>query len=350
MQATQPHTKTLIAESRSRAAQPPALPALTGLRFVAAAWVVMFHSRLWQLLAERGFRHAGAVVRHGSLAVTLFFLLSGFVLSYNYRSRLTPLPAKRQFWEARLARIWPVYLFSLLVMAFVSHGAAVPHNLWLALGTVFMVQGWVPGHSDLAGAWNMVGWTLSVEIFFYLLMPFLQTWVDRCSRRTLWLLLAAAVGIAVAADVSSKTMEDLHYTGLLNLLPLPVVKLPEFFAGGLLANLLLVTTDAAWLRNHRGGVFTWVGLLLALVVLGSNGLRVSWVVAPFLLLITGLAVEVTALSRLLGSRLLLFLGAISYSMYLLQIAVKEGTRPLIAHLASIVTPWVCSWYRFCWCW
>lgn len=292
----------------------------------------MFHSRLWQILAEHGMPHAGAVIRHGSLAVTLFFLLSGFVLSYNYRQRLQPLQAKRQFWEARLARIWPVYLFSLLLITIVTWRAAVPHDWRLALATVLMVQGWVPGHPEWAGVWNMVIWTLSVEAFFYLLMPFLQTWVDRCSRRTLWLLLAAVVGIAIAGDVSTKGLVDLGYPGLLEWLPLPVVKLPEFFAGGLIANLLLMAKGNGWLQQHRYGVLTWGGLATALLVLGSDSLRMTLVLGPFLLLILGLAVEKTAFSRLLGSRLLVFGGAISYSMYLLQVSVKEATRPLLARV------------------
>ena len=105
---------------------------------------------------------------HGYLAVGLFFLLSGFILAYTYDGNIDGHANRVRFWEARFARIYPVYLLS-LVMAFAFAGE-------LALGTraavVAMVQAWNPFNPDMAGAWNYPAWTLSAEAFFYICFPF----------------------------------------------------------------------------------------------------------------------------------------------------------------------------------
>lgn len=85
----------MSATPRDRGAQ---LPALTGLRFLAAACIVVFHAN----------HHFGGIVIGAgvawALAVTLFFMLSGFILAYNYPS-LSGLAATRRFWWARFARV-----------------------------------------------------------------------------------------------------------------------------------------------------------------------------------------------------------------------------------------------------
>src|SRR5579875_2310310 len=87
------------------------IPALTSLRFFAALWVVLFHIR------ELGLWPGGplpyrALVRVGYLGVSFFFVLSGFILVYVYAGRHIP---KGRFWQARFARVYPAYLFSLLI-------------------------------------------------------------------------------------------------------------------------------------------------------------------------------------------------------------------------------------------
>lgn len=89
----------MSATPRDRGAQ---LPALTGLRFLAAACIVVFHAN----------HHFGGIVIGAgvawALAVTLFFMLSGFILAYNYPS-LSGLAATRRFWW-RGSRVWTLTL------------------------------------------------------------------------------------------------------------------------------------------------------------------------------------------------------------------------------------------------
>ena len=87
--------------------------ALTGLRIVAAAWVVAFHFHFTPLdgvaTAARAF---GPLVSAGALGVDLFFVLSGFVIAHTYLDRLGPalrVAATARFFWARAVRIWPAY-------------------------------------------------------------------------------------------------------------------------------------------------------------------------------------------------------------------------------------------------
>src|SRR5689334_3193607 len=86
---------------------------LTGLRIVAAAWVVLFHFHFSGLDVVRAAVGAlGPLVTAGALGVDLFFVLSGFVIAHTYLDRLGPAlrlaPTARFVW-ARACRIWPAY-------------------------------------------------------------------------------------------------------------------------------------------------------------------------------------------------------------------------------------------------
>jgi peptidoglycan/LPS O-acetylase OafA/YrhL len=102
-----------------------------------------------------------------------FFLLSGFILAYNYADRPTPL-GKRDFWRARFARLYPIYLLSLAIsfVMLYDEWTVRPHGQFWAgvILTPLMLQGWSPA---LATFWNTVAWTLSCEAAFYFAFPWL---------------------------------------------------------------------------------------------------------------------------------------------------------------------------------
>ena len=90
------------------------LEALTGLRFLAAFHVLIFHAGLGQLPGVPVWIQN--VAGHADLSVSLFFVLSGFILTYNYFDRERGCRvADQQFWAARLARIYPIYLLGLVI-------------------------------------------------------------------------------------------------------------------------------------------------------------------------------------------------------------------------------------------
>ena len=152
-------------------------PALTGLRFVLAVWVIVDH------LAGKGMMldtfsqslpgAAARVMQSGYLAVQTFFILSGFVLAETYGATRWNRKKLTDYAVARFARVYPAYFFSLVVVSyfivkyllFAPGGASKGGRL---VDYVFLLQGWLP---PLGVGWNTPAWSLSCEFFFYLLRP-----------------------------------------------------------------------------------------------------------------------------------------------------------------------------------
>ena len=304
----------------------PEIPALTSLRFFAALWVVLFHIRemgLWR----GGIAPYRAVIQLGYLGVSFFFVLSGFILVYVYAGREVP---KRRFWQARFARIYPAYLFSLLVTSPSIPGMlpivrAMHGSPAIAIASFpLLLEAWFP--RDLF-FWNVVAWSLSVEAFFYLVFPFAQRALERTDRRGLrwWLVgcwaasLAITLGyVALRPDgVAWPTSQDNMLLWLAVVKFNPLVRLPEFLLG---------MGAGAWFLRGRPGPQNWPiaagAVLILLGVLFQQKIPYpvmhSGLLAPaFALLIYGIATQ-TRSFRFLRSRLLILLGEASYSLYLLH--------------------------------
>ncbi len=169
----------------------PSLPALTGLRTLLALSIVFFHFTPPHMSA------VAPVIENGYIFVGFFFLMSGYILSYNYADRVDM--NKREFWLARFSRLYPVYLFA-LVLSFQmlrDEWSARSHmEFWQGvLLTPFLLQGWLP---NLATFWNTVAWTLSCEMMLYLAFPYL---IRVTLPRQPWKLIALFLGLWLAGMV-----------------------------------------------------------------------------------------------------------------------------------------------------
>ncbi|MHB8302793.1 MAG: acyltransferase family protein [Acidobacteriaceae bacterium] len=303
-----------------------ALPALTGIRIFAAYYVVMLHTGSGYFSRHGTPQSIDNFLGKGYLAVSLFFVLSGFILAYTYEGKIRGAPHAVQFWEARFARIYPVYLLALAWMVPFSRDLTLPQRLIV----LSMVQTWMPWRPYLAGAWNFPAWSLSVEAFFYLCFPVL---LGALSRLTLAKLryLAGFLLAAIAVGNLAQPFENWPRSSftLVRLIPLPVIRLPEF-AVGMIFGLLFLRMP----RWKHGGIISASMALLAIA--GLSLLTNRWeslVVAPFALLVLGLAYRQGPLARLLSTRISILLGGASYAVYLLQLPVRISTRLLVAKLA-----------------
>jgi peptidoglycan/LPS O-acetylase OafA/YrhL len=143
--------------------------ALTGLRVIAAYFVVLYHYGS-SFANSVGVPHPiGKILSNGYLGVSFFFVLSGFILAYTYRNPLTTWSAKKAFFLARLARIYPVYIVALLASFFIGSQYVEPISIG-AIPQFALLQSWVP-YSASVQYWNTPGWTLSVEALFYVSFP-----------------------------------------------------------------------------------------------------------------------------------------------------------------------------------
>lgn len=154
----------------------PALPALSGLRTVLAINVMFFH------FEPPHPAFLTPVIGNAYVFVGFFFLISGFVLGYNYADR--PVLLKRQFYVARISRVYPTYLLVLLLsipFLLEEWKAHTPAKFLLGMVlTPLALQGFVP---SLATFWNTVGWTVPAEFFLYAMFPFLLLFFAARERR-----------------------------------------------------------------------------------------------------------------------------------------------------------------------
>jgi len=214
----------------------PQLPALTGLRFVAAMLVVCCHYASGLSLPAP----VHAIASAGGLGVNLFFILSGFILAYTYLdnggSRRATL---RAFWVARVARIYPVYLLGLALAlpAYIhSHNPHATPGVTVLAGLT-LTQAWLPWSSI---AWDSPAWSLSAEAFFYLVFPVVAIQIARLRVRMLcvvagllWLaaLLPPAIYVIVQPDGAITHPHSGVVFWLLSLRMNPMLRLPEFALG-----------------------------------------------------------------------------------------------------------------------
>jgi peptidoglycan/LPS O-acetylase OafA/YrhL len=195
LESPHPQTGTSTAESSGIPHRKPALPALTGLRTLLAVNIMFFHFTppLPQFIRP--------VVDNAFTFVGCFFLISGFILAYNYADR--PRLEKRKFYVARFSRVYPVYLLVLVLsipFLFQEWQAHTHADFYTGLIlTPLALQGWSP---LLATFWNTVGWTLPAELMLYLAFPyilrFIQShaeWLDTPLRLSALILGLWALGI-----------------------------------------------------------------------------------------------------------------------------------------------------------
>jgi peptidoglycan/LPS O-acetylase OafA/YrhL len=329
------------------------LPALTGLRFFLAIWVVLFHVVPSNPTLEISWLPGApasidCILRTGYVAVTIFFALSGFVLAYNYDlgKKWNGNELKR-FGIARFARIYPAYLMGLAmlvpVMAYRIWSGIPLREFSLSYGilNVLLVQDWIPG---AALTWNYPGWSLSAEAFFYASFPFAGYWLWKMERRgALLASLGALLALSILAPMVAILIPipgfgDVAAAGagppgggtwaeLISYHPL--AGLPAFCAGIVLARLFhSLPAGSAWFG--RADWLVAPALVVFFIVLGNADrlplplIRNGVLLPVYLTLIFGLALGGGVSARLLAVPPLVFLGNASYAMYILHFPIGEG--------------------------
>ncbi|PWW22911.1 peptidoglycan/LPS O-acetylase OafA/YrhL [Geodermatophilus normandii] len=312
---------------------------LTGLRAVAALWVVAHHFWLFAP-AEPWLRHlepVGPLLRNGWLGVDLFFVLSGFVLAHNHVAVLGDRPGIRAtagFYWARLSRIWPTWM---VVLTAVTAGLLVerqvlgeqpgsPLDAPTVLRQVLLVQVWDrPDHSATGPVGP--GWSLSAEWLAYLAFPVLALVLHRLRRfrPTTLAVLALAAVTPFAYRCLTLGTHDWAWSWLLRL------------AGGFLAGALVAlcvdrlrgratVARAAARATSAASVLTLVAVWEADA---SGADRGGVAVLLFPVLVGGLALSDRGPARWLSRPVVVLGGRISFALYLVHMGVFETCWTLL---------------------
>ena len=330
-------------------ARKPPLPALTGIRTLLAFNIVLFHFTPPYLGPIRPF------VEHGFVFVNVFFLISGFILSYNYFDRGASLN-KRDFWLARFSRLYPVYLLVLIIsfkMLEIEWHARSRTEFWQGfILSPLLLQGWSP---SLATFWNTVAWTLSCEVAFYAAFPWLirLPWPRKPSRLILLILVfwiinlgPSTIYLLLNPDHLAEPITRYTSTTLIRFLKYtPIPYAATFLAGVALSRLQLLATVTERQRLAIAAI--------AVVLLGLFFYVVSPHI-PYLVLHGGLLLPLFAMlvfglsgphiiSSVFAWGPLLLIGESSYCLYLLHfnvfILIHMYHLPERLHVATL-DPWI----------
>ncbi len=300
----------------------PALKALTSFRFFAAIYVVLFH--LGFGLPVLRVPVVGNFIASGNSGVPFFFVLSGFILAYNYAQ----VDNLWEFWTARFARIYPVYFIALCLgfsLLFLPASVFPSHIVLRWVLGLTLLHAW---YRPLADTFNLPGWTLSVEALFYAVFPFVLPWVRRMTTQAFFWLCSAYLAF-LSLPLWGSARPDREQIYFLRGGSLPLLYLPMFVIG--------IYLGVRYLR--RGGTRRSWWLVLAtlstllLLCTGSGesdrGFRKGVLVLSYAALIYGLA---SVRHGLLTNRWMVLAGEISFSIYILQAPIIRLTKAVARRL------------------
>jgi peptidoglycan/LPS O-acetylase OafA/YrhL len=311
---------------------------LTSVRFFAALYVVVFHT-LTELIRGVDDPNAihGGLLGLGYISVSFFFVLSGFILALVYLNNERE-PEMGKFWSARFARVYPLFLFTLLLDTPHSFLAAVHHLGFHAavisiakalLANIFLVQAWLVSFRGI----DNPNWSLSVEAFFYLMFPLLSIPLIRRRSGTLIFILVTSyvLGVALVAGISGFhfRQDSVKFS--------PILHLHEFVEGmctGLLTmrmtNQLKETLEriSVYLIGCAAIVFI-IFVILSPRLLSLHLLIHDGLLSPlFILVIISLTYGDSIVHRILSHPWLVVLGEASYGLYLIHIPLWHFAKPL----------------------
>ncbi len=310
----------------------PHLAVLTGIRAVAFFWVFLYHAVQLDYVNTLDWGLLAPVIAKGYLGVDLFFLLSGFIIAYNYQDKLlnTDKSGIFRYLFLRFARIYPVHGCMLLITAlfyltkvYGLHQAISEPERYTALQFIYNllnIHGW--GISAVT-SWNRVSWSVSCEWFAYLIFPLCVGFFAKARplRQTLlWIAAFMAIFAVTYYLTGSSTVDWTADFGLIRILV-------EFPVGCLLYTLY---------RHDETPRLDWNPVLAGTAITLLVGLMAGWndvlIIALLALGLYGLAQAHGPVHRLLGSRPMVHLGEVSYSLYMVHgfiaYLLGSGLKPL----------------------
>ncbi len=315
----------------------PSTSQLTFTRFLAAVVIVVFHFGTGIF----PFNHSLVAPLFTNVGISFFFVLSGFVMVIAYTKLGQPIVYK-QYWFNRLARIYPTYLFALLGSCWVLSYCHIPFKM-SALGlNLALLQSWIPPNALTI---NRAGWTLSVEAFFYLSFPFINNY---CLLRFSFKQVAIAVGAfwlfcqcffvylqllpQWPFGMQSYRHDWLHY--------FPPMHFNQFLVGNLFG-LVYLQRHSQWVRQLDAWLLAiivcmTVVLELAIPMVNYHNGFMAPLFGVFILL---MSLNTGFITELCNKPWAIYLGEISFAMYILQIPLHYAwyklTKPLYYQNASL---------------
>ncbi len=293
---------------------------LTTYKFFAALYVFIFHIQFYWPICSAG--PLQQFVSLGSSGMSMFFVFSGFILTYHYKNDITDYA---DYAVSRLTRIYPSYVLAAVLALPWLISSLTPYQsgqgiryVFILLTNMFMLQAWIP---QMFAFWNDNGsWSLSVEIFFYALLPFLLRFFVRLTTKQLVISLGLLYVASVLPGISWILFEQ--YTTHLVYYCTPIYRLPEFMIGIICG--LLYLRGIRFSYPARAIIFSSFCYYCCLAwgpTYGYTAMTHHYVTVPLVAVTISCMASLSSgwLYTILTNRVFVYLGRISYSFYSLQI-------------------------------
>ena len=341
----------------------PNLTSLNGIRFIAAIGVFFFHSSLGAIMAPFASPRVSDLYSFifsisGWVSVSLFFILSGFVMGWSSR----PVDHPLRFYRRRLAKIYPMNVV-VMVIALVC-GVVSIHRPDIWGPNFLLVQAWIPRVENYIGG-NTPSWFLGAIVLFYFLFPIVFRWVKALPADKLW----TTVFLCYAGMIVSQFViyYFTHNEPLLSGWPfpigetqfwlsytLPITRIFEFVIGLVLSRIIL---EGYFIRISTGVSFSLVviGYIIDLYVPFQFSFTLVMLL-PLVLLLGSLSVgDINGKTSFLNWPVMQWLGDISFGFYMIHFTLlmllkrwtggEKFTTPtaLLLLLLAIIASVFCGW-------
>jgi peptidoglycan/LPS O-acetylase OafA/YrhL len=300
---------------------------LTSLRFFFAFMIFVHHMTFLAKSKSSTLRWIHeSILKEGYIGVSFFFILSGFILAYNYRdSFLNQKISKSNFYIARIARIYPLHFLSLLIaVPLTIQNANFEISLWLKqlFFNLTLTQSFIP-IKKIYFSFNSPSWSISNELFFYLLFPFLIFLISKIKMHKYSK--SVLIPFLFFLPILMLVIPAIYYKNLFYVNPF--FRVFDFIVGILLFELYVKIRNTSNVLNYNALEFSSIALLVVFFIFHSHlplVVRYSiyyWLPMSFLILV--FAFQKGVLSRLLSNRSLILLGEISFGFYMFhQLVLK----------------------------
>ena len=235
------------------------------------------------------------------------------------------------YFKNRFARVYPVYLIALLLSIWVMWVCNLPISRTALVLNLAMIQSWFPTYPLLI---NRTGWTLSVEVLFYLSFPFLFNRVYskyKLSSIAIVILLFWIISQMISSYLQMSQWNlkgDAFNHNLLYYFPL--IHLNQFLIGNLFGMIFLHSYDR-FVKNLDVLLVVLLALTAALLKypIPDANYHNGFLAMLFGFIILVISLNNGLISRIISKKIFVFLGEISFGIYILQIPIHEGLYKII---------------------
>ncbi len=289
---------------------------LTSLRFIFAMMVFGAHC----YVIDHFF--SAHIFKEGFVGVSFFFVLSGFIIAYNYQHKLEENKTdKRTFWVARIARVYPLHWLTLFIAAIWGGYVVASGSIdWILhfLASFTLTNAYIP-KADYFFSFNSPSWSLCCEQLFYFCFPFLIP-LAKNYKRLLYAFSFMAIVVVIGMYLTPQ--EEIKGYWYVN----PVTRFPDFIVGVLLFRLYEYLKGKE-ITALQGSMMEFISVIvfMSFYIYASEIPKVYryscyyWL--PVAMVLISFALQKGIFSKLLNNRFMITGGEISYSFYLIHLFV-----------------------------